>query len=38
MKRCEVPLRSMPDIVATCIVLHNFCIVNKEDIEKDWIV
>jgi hypothetical protein len=23
MKRCEVPLRSMPDIVATGIVLHN---------------
>jgi hypothetical protein len=38
MKRCEVPLRSMPDIVATCIVLHNLCIVNKEGIEEDWIV
>ena len=38
MKRCEVPLRNMPDIVATCIVLHNLCIVNKEDIEEEWIV
>ena len=38
MKRCEVPLRSMPDIVATCIVLHNLCIMNKEGIEEDWIV
>ena len=28
----------MPDIVATCVVLHKLCIVNKEDIEKYWIV
>ena len=38
MKRCEVPLRNMPDIVATCVVLHNLYIVNKESIEEDWIV
>jgi hypothetical protein len=38
IKRCEVPLRSMPDIVATCIVLQNLCIVNKEGIEEDWIM
>ena len=31
-------LRNMPDIVATCIVLHYLCIVNKEGIEEDWIV
>jgi hypothetical protein len=28
----------MPDIVATYIVLHNLCIVNKEGIKNDWIV
>jgi hypothetical protein len=38
MKRCEMTLRSMPDIVAIYIVLHNLCIVNKEGIEEDWIV
>ena len=38
MKQCEVPLRNIPDIVATCVVLHNLCIVNKEGIEEDWIV
>ena len=38
MKRCEVPLYNMPNIVATCVVLHNLCIVNKEGIEEDWIV
>ena len=38
MKQPEVPLRIMPDIVATCIVLHNICIVNNEGIEEDWII
>jgi hypothetical protein len=28
----------MPDMVATCIVLHNLYIVNNEGIEEDWIV
>ena len=28
----------MPNIIATCIVLHNLCIVNNEGIEEYWIV
>ena len=28
----------MSDIVATCVVLHNLCIVNKKGIEEEWIV
>jgi hypothetical protein len=28
----------MLDIIATCIVLHNLCTVNKEGIEEYWIV
>ena len=35
MKRCKVSLRNMPDIVATCLVLRNLWIVNKEGIEKN---
>ena len=35
MKRSEVPLRNMPDNVAACIVLHNFCIVNNKGIEEE---
>ena len=38
IKRCEVSLRNISDIIATCVVLHNLCIVNKEGIEEDWIV
>ena len=35
MKRCEVSLWRMLDIIATCVVLHSLCIVNKEDIEEE---
>ena len=38
MKRWEMPLWNMPDIIVTCVMMHNLCIVNKEDIEEDWIV
>ena len=38
MKRHEVPLWNMPDIVAACIILHNICIVNYEGIEEYWII
>jgi hypothetical protein len=38
MKRPDVPLKNMPDIVAACIVLHKKCIVNNEGIEEDWII
>jgi hypothetical protein len=37
MKRCDVPLRSVPDLVATCIVLHNLCIIMKHGFNKSWI-
>ena len=38
MKRHEVSLRNIHDIVAACIVLHNIYIVNNEGIEEDWII
>lgn len=28
----------MPDIIATCIVWHNLCIIINEGIEDEWIV
>ena len=30
MKKCDVPLRSVPDLVATCIVLQNLCIIMND--------
>jgi hypothetical protein len=38
MKQSEIPLKNMPDIVATCIILHNLCIMNNEGIEEKWII
>ena len=38
MKRDEIPLKNMSDIVAACIVLHKKCIVNNEGIEEDQII
>ena len=37
MKRCDVPLRSVPDLVATCIVLHNLCITMNDGFNENWI-
>jgi hypothetical protein len=36
-KRADVPLRSMADIVSTCIVLHNLCIIMKDKFYSNWI-
>ena len=35
MKQLEIPLKNMPDIVATCIVLHNLYIVNNVGIKEN---
>ena len=37
MKRSEILLKNMPDIVAACIMLPNLCIVNNKGIEEEWI-
>jgi hypothetical protein len=37
MKRCDIPLRMVPDVVCTCIVLHNLCITMKDSFDKTWI-
>jgi hypothetical protein len=36
-KRAYVPLRSVADIVSTCIVLHNLCINTKDKFDSNWI-
>ena len=35
MKRFKVPWTNMPDIIATCIILHNLSIVNNEE---EWVL
>jgi hypothetical protein len=36
-KRVDVPLRSMANIVSTCIVLYNLCIITKDKFDSIWI-
>jgi hypothetical protein len=37
MKRCDISLRMVPDVICTCIVLHNLCITMKDSFDKTWI-
>jgi hypothetical protein len=36
-KRVDVPLRLVADIVSTCIVLYNLCIITKDMFDSNWI-
>jgi hypothetical protein len=37
MKRCDIPLRMVSDVVYTCIVLQNLYITMKDSFDKTWI-
>jgi hypothetical protein len=36
LKRIDIPLRHMMDLVKTCICLHNMCIANLDGFNMDW--
>jgi hypothetical protein len=36
LKRVDIPLRHMSDLVTTCIRLHNMCNVNLDGFDMDW--
>ena len=38
MKGCDVSLRSVPDLVATCNVLYNLYIRMNDGFNKNWIL
>ena len=38
MKQFVISLKTVPDIIAICIVLHNLCIINNTMIRDEWIV
>ena len=37
MKHMECPLKFVPDVVATCIILHNICILSADVFDREWI-
>jgi hypothetical protein len=36
LKRVDMPLRHMLDLVMACICLHNMCIANFDGFDMDW--
>ena len=37
MRRSDIPLRHMADVVATCITLHNICTIGKNKFDTNLI-
>ncbi|MCO5576370.1 hypothetical protein L7F22_030180 [Adiantum nelumboides] len=37
LKRCDMNLRYVPDLVAACLVLHNICIQHGESFDMEWV-
>lgn len=37
MKHIECPLNFVPDMAATCIILHNICILSVDVFDREWI-
>jgi hypothetical protein len=37
MRRADIPLRYMADVVCTCIILHNMCTIGKNKFDMEWI-
>ncbi len=37
IRRFDISLRHIADAVATCIILHNMCIIGKEKFDIKWI-
>jgi hypothetical protein len=36
LKRVDMSLRHVPNLVTVCICLHNFCIIHKNKFDLDW--
>ena len=37
MRRANIPLRHMADVVVTCIILHNMCTIGKDKFDIEWV-
>ena len=36
LKRIDVPLKNLPDLVTACICLHNLCIIHGDGFNMQW--
>ena len=37
MRRSDIPLRHMTNVIVTCIVLHNICTIGNDKFDIEWI-
>ncbi|MCO5562761.1 hypothetical protein L7F22_016393 [Adiantum nelumboides] len=37
LKRCDMLLSNVPKMVATCMVLHNMCIIHGDAFDEAWV-
>ena len=36
LKRIDIPLDNVPDIVTACICLHNLCLIHNDGFDMRW--
>ena len=36
LKRIDIPLRHVPNLVTACICLHNLCIIHEDKFDDEW--
>jgi hypothetical protein len=36
LKRIDLPLHNVPDVVTACICLHNFCLIHTDGFDMRW--
>jgi hypothetical protein len=36
LKRVNMPLHHLPNLIRTCICLHNLCIIHKDNFDNSW--
>ncbi|MCO5602629.1 hypothetical protein L7F22_056763 [Adiantum nelumboides] len=37
LKRCDMDLHNVPDVVAACLVLHSICICHGDSFDMEWV-
>jgi hypothetical protein len=36
LKRIDMPLRHIPNVITACICLHNLCIIHRDEFDIEW--
>jgi hypothetical protein len=36
LKKIDMPLQNLPNVIATCIYFHNLYIIHENNFDKEW--